>query len=63
MANERLKEKMRPEFPPNDIICGFCKYKAGGIIGFKSAYCDKYPDGKPNEVLFDKAECRFFKEE
>ncbi len=47
----KLNEEMYPVFPGDDIACKTCVYKKKGIIGYKNAYCEKYPRGKPNSIL------------
>lgn len=63
MKIERLMDDMMPVFPSNDIICKDCAKRKKGIIGFKNAYCDGYPEGKPHEILFENEECYYYEEE
>ena len=57
--NERIEEDMQPTFPGKEIPCRTCLYRMGGIVGYKSGYCERYPEGagKPNAVLFNSADC------
>lgn len=61
--NPRLHDDMCPVFPNNDIVCSTCLYKKPGIIGFKSAYCEKYTRGKPLGILFKNEPCNFYERE
>lgn len=56
-------DDMCPVFPRDDIVCSSCAYKKPGIIGFKNAYCEKYPRGKPNNILFKNEPCKLYAKE
>lgn len=58
-----LKDDLMPVFPDDKIKCRNCAFKKPGIIGYKNAYCDKYPYGKPDNVLFKNADCKLFDRE
>lgn len=58
-AKERISDDMSPVFPGNDIVCKDCMFRKSGIIGYKNAYCEIYPRGKPNEILFKSAGCQW----
>ena len=58
-AKERISQDMMPVFPNDEIDCADCRYRKKGKIGFKNAYCEKYPDGKPNTILFQNTKCIF----
>lgn len=59
----KLDEEMTPTFPNNKILCRDCENRKSGVIGFKNAYCNAYPEGKPNPILFENADCEFYKKE
>lgn len=61
--SEKWEEDMAPVFPANDIICRNCRNRRNGVIGFKCAYCKAYPKGKPDEILFENADCDFYDKE
>lgn len=62
-ARDRMENDFAPIVPKDDIQCKTCKFKRSGVIGYKIAYCEKYNDGKPDEILFEGAECEFYEEE
>lgn len=70
-ARRRIEEDFNPVLPPDDIICKDCAFrksdiKRGGKVvvhGYKNAYCEIYDNtigGKPNEILFENAKCKYY---
>lgn len=65
-ARERIVDDFAPTFPNEEIKCKTCKKKKAGVIGYKNGYCDAYPTGttgKPNDILFENADCDFYEKE
>lgn len=62
-AKRRISEDMAPVFPGSKIVCKDCIYRKKGVIGYKNAYCEMYPRGKPNVILFKNADCQWHVEE
>ena len=62
-AKERISDDMSPAFPGSDIVCKDCIFRKKGTIGYKNAYCEIYPRGKPNKILFKNANCQWRVEE
>lgn len=62
-AQKRISDDFNPVSPGNDIMCRKCIFKKAGVIGYKNGYCDAYPDGKPNGILFNRDPCNFYTEE
>lgn len=62
-VESRISDDMCPVFPNKKIDCADCRFRQSGLIGFKSGYCEIYPRGKPNAILFDGAKCQFKIEE
>lgn len=60
LARDRIANDFEPEFPKKDIICRGCKSKRAGVLGYRTAYCEAYPEGKPNDILFEGAECLYY---
>ncbi len=56
----RYDEPMVPTFPQDNILCKNCLNRIGGIIGYKNGYCEAYVEGKPDSILFDNNECRYY---
>lgn len=46
--------------PDEKIDCYDCIYRKEGMLGYKNAYCKKYQNGKPNEILFGHKECKYY---
>ena len=53
-------DDMSPVFPSDKIKCKNCVFKKDGIIGYKNAFCDMYPRGKPDKILFENADCEYY---
>lgn len=49
--------------PTEKCLCASCRFRMSGKYGYRNAYCEKYPNdpGKPLKILFDNADCRFYK--
>lgn len=56
-------DDMSPVFPDKKIKCKDCVFRKDGKIGYKNAYCDMFPRGKPNEILFKNADCEYYQKE
>lgn len=71
-AQRRLNDDFRPTFPDDDIICKDCVFRKPDLVengkvivkGYKNGYCKVYAteicNGKPNEILFENAKCKFY---
>lgn len=59
MSND-IQEDLFPLFPPNDVVCKDCSKRRLGIVGFKNIYCKEYEKGKPYEILFEHADCKYY---
>lgn len=70
-AQKRIEEDFNPILPPDDIICKDCAFRKadlkldGKVIvhGYKNAYCEIFDNtvgGKPNDILFDNAKCKYY---
>ena len=62
-ARDRIDNDFSPTFPDKDLICKDCKYRRIGHAGARNSYCSKYPNGKPDNILFKKAKCQLYEEE
>lgn len=74
-AQERIEDDFKPTFPADDIVCKDCVFRKldlkdenGNVIvkGYKNGYCevyDKKTSGKPNEILFNNANCKYYMKE
>lgn len=74
-ARKRIEDDFEPTLPADDIICKECEYRKrdlkdenGNVIvkGYKNGYCEVYKPmlgGKPNEILFNNARCKYFRKE
>lgn len=70
--NERLNDDFMPILPDDDIICKNCVFRKSNIVengkvivkGYKNGYCKVYTkdisNGKPNGILFDGEECKYY---
>lgn len=58
-------EELDLRIPNNGCPCKTCSYRMEGPIGYRNAYCKKFPNdlGKPNKILFQNAKCDFYKHE
>lgn len=70
-ARKRLEEDFAPILPPDNIVCKDCAFRKGDVKrggkvvvhGYKNAYCEIYDNtigGKPNEILFNNAKCKYY---
>ena len=59
MAESKFSEDMEPTFPNEKIDCNGCMFRKAGTLGYKNAYCEMYPRGKPNDILFKNAKCEY----
>lgn len=70
-AEKRLNDDFQPTFPDDDIVCKDCVFRKpdlkenGKVIvkGYKNGYCKVYTKeitGKPNEILFENKECKYY---
>lgn len=70
-ARKRIEEDFKPILPPDDIVCKNCSFRKadlkhdGKVIvhGYKNGYCKIYDEtigGKPNEILFENAKCKYY---
>ena len=55
-----FNDDMSPVFPDEKIKCKNCLFKKGGKIGYMNGYCEMYPRGKPDEILFKHADCMYY---
>lgn len=73
-ALKRILEDFKPELPKDDIICKTCIFRKPDlkegkkviVKGYKNAYCEIYkPDisGKPNGILFNGEDCKYYRKE
>ena len=73
-AQKRLNEDFAPTFPDDDIVCKDCVFRKPDLVidgkvitkGYKNGYCKVYTQdirGKPNEVLFEKAKCKYYRKD
>jgi hypothetical protein len=70
-AKKRTNEDFAPTLPLDDIVCKSCLFRKPDFIingkvivkGCKNGYCDIYPNGKPNAILFSNAECEYYEPE
>lgn len=60
-----MDDDLSPVFPANDIKCKTCVFRKPGKLGYRNAYCEMYPNGKPNRILFSGsgADCEFYEKE
>lgn len=66
-AKERIENDFAPSLPGDDIRCRTCLFRKADLViagktivkGYKNGYCDMYPDGKPNDILFRKSDCEY----
>lgn len=67
-AKDRIENDFDPTLPGKDILCRNCVFRKQDLVingktiveGYKNGYCDMYPGGKPNAILFAKADCEYF---
>lgn len=67
-AKDRITNDFAPSLPDDNIICQKCVFRKPDLVingktivkGYKNSYCDMFPDGKPNNILFAKADCEYF---
>lgn len=71
-AEKRLNDDFQPTFPDDDITCKDCVFRKPDLVengkvivkGYKNGYCKVYTkdisNGKPNEVLFENKECKYY---
>lgn len=67
-AKDRIENDFSPTLPGDDIICRKCIFRKQDVVidgkvivkGYKNAYCDMYPEGKPNGILFRNEDCGYF---
>ena len=63
-AKDRISNDIKPTFPSKDVPCKDCKYRLGGLVGYRNRYCDIYQDrGKPQSILYEGDDCAFHEEE
>ena len=56
-AQKRQSEDMSVNFPPKDIVCKGCAFAKPGVLGYRNSYCEMYPRGKPDKILFNHGDC------
>lgn len=47
----------------NEMVCKHCAYKntgPNGIFGRNYFICEKFPDGKPDNITLKGADCEYF---
>ena len=71
-AEKRLNDDFQPTFPGDGIMCKDCVFRKADLVengkvivkGYKNGYCKVYTkdisNGKPNEVLFENRECKYY---
>lgn len=74
-ARKRIEEDFAPLFPVDDIKCKDCAFRKPDLVqndriivkGYKNGYCKVYtPEiskGKPNDILFQSANCKYYAKE
>ena len=70
-AKNRINEDFAPTLPSEDIKCATCLFRKPDLVidgktivmGCKNGYCDMYPKGKPNDILFANADCEYYESE
>ena len=63
VAEDRIGNDFAPVFPDKDIICKDCAFRKAGVLGARNSYCDKYPNGKPLDILFEHTGCAYYKKD
>lgn len=69
-AQKRIEEDFEPIFPGDDIKCRDCVFKLdpiGKYERYTNGYCKVYTpeisSGKPNDILFDNADCKYYRKD
>lgn len=74
-AWKRINEDFAPTFPADDIKCKDCVFRKPDLVqdgkvivkGYKNGYCKVYTpeisNGKPNDILFEKADCEYYQKD
>ena len=72
-AWKRIHEDFKPTLPGDDIRCRDCVFRKPDLIrdgavivkGYINGYCKVYTpgisSGKPNDILFDNADCKYYR--
>ena len=75
LARERIREDFAPIFPGDDIKCRDCVFRKPDLIrdgavivkGYINRYCKVYTpgisSGKPNDILFKNADCKYYRKD
>ena len=58
-AEKRVSSDMSLTFPGKNIVCKNCMYARPGVLGYRNSYCEMYQRGKPNDILFENAKCKY----
>ena len=63
-ADRFIIHKGEMEGTSDDCACKDCKFLIKKFAdGYKRAMCDKYTHIKPMDILFNRAECKYYKSE